>query len=161
MAIFEKFENMDTTRHKMAQAFGFTEKTGIDVLRREDYVTDDDYIEAVAKYDLERMSPEFREARKRAQAQYKAKQEAEAREHEKKILEDSYASVSLSDYDNRQADQIARQRARADLAANKIAGADLGNTISKYYDEERKRIKQEKAGNAAMNAMLREQLRHG
>ena len=86
------------------------------------------YLDADAKAELERSSPEYRAARSRLKNEYRARQEEKQR--------------------------TAQSLARRDLAANRIAASELGKTIERYAAELGEKRKSEKAANTMFNAIL-------
>ena len=146
-------ETADSVKEKVKAAFGFDLRSALDLVKRSDYDTDEQYLDACARAELERSSPEYRAARSRLKAEYHARQEEQS-ENYKAIR----SSVSLDSVDKHNIDEEAAALARRDLSANRIAASDLGATIEKYAAELTEKAKDSKASSALFNAMLRGQL---
>ena len=56
-------ETADSVKEKVKAAFGFDLRSALDLVKRSDYDTDEQYLDACARAELERSSPEYRAAR--------------------------------------------------------------------------------------------------
>ena len=152
------FESNDTLREKVADKLGLNLSSGLDLVARGDFDSDEAYLDACTRVELERSSPEYRTARSRLKAEYRARQEAEQRKAQNENFKTIRASVSLDSVDQHNIDEEAASLARRDLAANRIAASELGATIERYAQELSEKKKDSKASNALFNAMLRGEL---
>ena len=149
-------ETIETLKAKFDAKLGFTPgRSGLDALRREDYVTEDDFLNAVAKYDLENNNPEFAEAKRRAKIEYDRRMSEREQEEINKAMQEAAKGVKLAEIDEKNAEARARERAKQDLAQGRITAREMGNAISEYYDDERDRIQLDAQSNASMNAAIR------
>ena len=112
------------------------------------------YLDADAKAELERSSPEYRAARSRLKNEYRARQEEKQRTAQSEAYKTIRENTSLDELDRRSIDEQAVSLARRDLAANRIAASELGKTIERYAAELGEKRKNEKAANTMFNAIL-------
>lgn len=143
---------------KMAAMMGTDQPSVFEIVDRSKYATDDAYLDALVKAEMERSSPEYQEARRRLKRQYMEMQEEKqttARAAKQKELR---AAVELSGYDQREIDQKAGEKARMDLAAGRIGASDLGTVIEQYAKTLSDKKKDELAMNQLMNMIFRGQI---
>ena len=148
-------ETRESVEAKAKAAFGFDLSSALDLCNRSDYATDEQYLDACTRAELERSSPEYRAAQSRLKTEYRARQEAEQRKAQAENYKAIRSSVSLDSVDQHNIDEEAAELARRDLAANRIAASALGATIERYAQELSEKKKDSKASNALFNAMLR------
>lgn len=158
MNINANIETAESVKEKAKAAFGLDMPSALDVVARGDFATDEQYLDACTRAELERGSAEFRSVRSRLKAEYRARQEEEQRQAQAENYKAIRANIGLDGVDKRSIDMEAANLARRDLAANRIAASDLGKAIEKYAEELTEKAKDSKASNALFNAMLRGQL---
>lgn len=158
MNLNANIETAESVKEKAKAAFGFDMSSALDLVKRSDYDSDEAYLDAAAKAELERSSPEYRAARSRLKAEYRARQEKEQRAAQNEAYKSIRAEVSLDALDRRTIDEQAADLARRDLAANRIAASELGRTVERYAQKLGEKRKDEKASGALFNAMLRGQM---
>ena len=158
MNLNANIETAENVREKAKAAFGFDMSSALDLVKRSDYDSDEAYLDAAAKAELERSSPEYRAARSRLKAEYRARQEKEQRTAQNEAYKSIRAEVLLDALDRRKIDEQAADLARRDLAANRIAASALGRTVERYAQKLGEKRKDEKASGALFNAMLRGQM---
>ena len=158
MNLNANIETAENVREKAKAAFGFDMSSALDLVKRSDYDSDEAYLDAAAKAELERSSPEYRAARSRLKAEYHARQEKEQRTAQNEAYKSIRAEVLLDALDRRKIDEQAADLARRDLAANRIAASELGRTVERYAQKLGEKRKDEKASGALFNAMLRGQM---
>lgn len=158
MNINANIETAESVREKAKAAFGLDMPSALDVVARGDFATDEQYLDACTRAELERGSAEFRSVRSRLKAEYRARQEEEQRQAQAENYKAIRANIGLDSVDKHNIDEEAADLARRDLAANRIAASDLGKAIEKYAEELTEKAKDSKASNALFNAMLRGQL---
>ena len=158
MNLNANIETAENVREKAKAAFGFDMSSALDLVKRSDYDSDEAYLDAAAKAELERSSPEYRAARSRLKAEYRARQEKEQRTAQNEAYKIIRAEVLLDALDRRKIDEQAADLARRDLAANRIAASELGRTVERYAQKLGEKRKDEKASGALFNAMLRGQM---
>lgn len=158
MNLNANIETAENVREKAKAAFGFDMSSALDLVKRSDYDSDEAYLDAAAKAELERSSPEYRAARSCLKAEYRARQEKEQRTAQNEAYKSIRAEVSLDALDRRKIDEQAADLARRDLAANRIAASELGRTVERYAQKLGEKRKDEKASGALFNAMLRGQM---
>lgn len=158
MELKANIETRESVEAKAKAAFGVDLSSALDLVKRSDYDTDEQYLDACTRAELERSSPEYRAARSRLKAEYHARQEEQERKAQAENYKAIRSSVSLDSVDKHNIDEKAVTLARRDLSANRIAASDLGATIEKYAAELTEKAKDSKASNALFNAMLRGEL---
>lgn len=151
-------ETAESVKEKAKAALGLDLSSALDLVKRGDYDSDEAYLDACTRAEMERSSPEYRAARSRLKAEYRARQEAEQRKAQAENYKAIRSSVSLDSVDQHSIDEEAADLARRDLAANRIAASELGKTIERYAQELSEKKKDSKASNALFNAMLRGQM---
>lgn len=158
MELNARIETAESVEEKAKALFGLDLPSALDLVKRGDYDSDEAYLDACARAEMERSSPEYRAARSRLKAEYRARQEAEQRKAQSENYKAIRSRVSLDSVDQHNIDEEAAELARRDLSANRIAASDLGATIEKYAAELAEKAKDSKASNALFNAMLRGEL---
>lgn len=155
MNINANIETAESVKEKAKAALGFDLSSALDLVKRSDYDSDEQYLDACTRAELERSSPEYRSTRNRLKAEYRARQEAEQRQAQGEAYKAIRAGITLDDLDRRNIDEEAADLARRDLAANRIPASELGATIERYAQELSEKKKDSKASNALFNAVLR------
>ena len=144
MNINANIETAESIKERAKAAFGFDLPSALDLVKRSDYDSDEAYLDACTRAEIERSSPEYRAARNRLKAD----------EAYKTIR----AAVTLDSIDQRNIDEKAADLARQDLAAGRIAASGLGDAIAKYAEKLGEERKTEKASAQMFNALMRGQL---
>ncbi len=158
MELNARIETAESVKEKAKAALGLDLSSALDLVKRSDYDSDEAYLDACARAEMERSSPEYRAARSRLKAEYRARQEIEQRKAQDGAYKTIRANVSLDNLDRRNIDEQAADLARRDLAANRIPASELGATIERYAQELSEKKKDSKASNALFNAMIRGEL---
>lgn len=158
MEMNANIETAKSVKEKAKAAFGLDLSSALDLVKRSDYDSDEAYLDACARAEMERDSPEYRAVRKRLKAEYRQRTEKQERKAQEEAHRSIRAGVSLDSLDQRNIDQEAADFARRDLAANRIAASELGATIERYAKELSEKKKDSKASNVLFNAMLRGQM---
>lgn len=158
MNINANIETAESVKEKAKAALGFDLSSALDLCSRSDFATDEQYLDACTRAELERSSPEYRSVRCRLKSELRARQEAKERKAQAENYKAIRANIGLDSVDKHNIDEEAADIARRDLAANRIPASELGATIERYAQELSEKKKDSKAGNALFNAMLRGQL---
>ena len=158
MEMNANIETAKSVKEKAKAALGLDLSSALDLVQRSDYDSDEAYLDACARAEMERNSPEYRAVRKRLKAEYRQRTEEQERKAQGEAYRSIRAGVSLDSLDQRNIDQEAADLARRDLAANRIAASELGATIERYAKELSEKKKDSKASNVLFNAMLRGQM---
>ena len=158
MEMNANIETAKSVKEKAKVALGLDLSSALDLVKRSDYDSDEAYLDACARAEMERNSPEYRAVRKRLKAEYRQRTEEQERKAQGEAYRSIRAGVSLDSLDQRNIDQEAADLARRDLAANRIAASELGATIERYAKELSEKKKDSKASNVLFNAMLRGQM---
>ena len=158
MELNARIETAESVKEKAKTALGFDLSSVFDIVKRGDYDSDEAYLDACTRAELERSSPEYRAARKRLEAEYNERLATRQREIEAAAYKTMRQNVILDSVDKSNIAAEAAERANRDLYANRISKADLADTISRYEREASEKVRDSKASNALFNAMLRGQL---
>lgn len=158
MNINANIETAESVREKAKAALGLDMSSALDLVSRSDYDSEEAYLDAATKAELERSNPEYRSIRSRLKAELRQRTEQEERKAQGEAYKAIRASVSLDSVDKHNIDEEAAALARRDLSANRIAASDLGATIEKYAAELTEKAKDSKASSVLFNAMLRGQM---
>lgn len=158
MNLEANIESKDTIREKAKAAFGFDLSSALDLVKRGDYDSDEAYLDACTRAEMERSSPEYRAARSRLKVEYRARQEKEQRAAQGEAYRSIRAAVALDDLDRRNIDEQAASLARRDLAAGRITASGLGDAIANYAEKLVEQRKDEKASGQLFNKLLRGQM---
>ena len=158
MNINANIETAESIKERAKAAFGFDLPSVFDLLERSDYDSDEAYLDACTRAEMERSSPEYRAARSRLKAEYRQRTEEQERKAQDEAYKTIRAAVTLDSIDQRNIDEKAADLARRDLAAGRIAASGLGDAIAKYAEKLGEERKTEKASAQMFNSMIRGQL---
>lgn len=150
-----RIETSDTTRAAVAEKLGFNRPSVLDMVSRSAYASDDAYLDAVVKAEMERSNPEYQAIRRRLEAEYRQRQEEEQREMHAKRYGEIRSGVQLWDHDIRGVEEQATEMAHRDLAAGRISASGLGKKIKEYSDSLAEKCKDTKAQNQLMTEIIR------
>ena len=146
--------NQDS-RMKLSERLGLNQESIFDLLNRADFDSDDAYLDALTKLEMERRSPEYREIRRQLAGAYEAMNEEKVRQQQNEDFQRFRAAVQLDHLDKKNIDTEARRLAEADLAAGKISAGGMGAAIMEHSKALEGQKLDQKAANAQMNAMFR------
>lgn len=152
------FVTKENVREKTAQKLGLRQNSVLDKISRSDFASDDAFLDAAAKMELERSSPEYREVRRRLEREYEARREHDEKEQNSKRYQELRSTAKLSALDTQEVDTEATERARRDLAAGRIRASELAPTIENYAKDLTEKRKDTLASNAMMNELLRQSI---
>lgn len=160
MNINANIETAESVKEKAKAALGLDLSSALDLVSRSDYDSEEAYLDAATKAELERKrsSPEYRSIRSRLKAELRQRTEQEERKAQGEAYKAIRANVSLDSVDQKNIDTEAADLARRDLAAGRISASALGATIEQYARDLSEKKKDSKASNALFNAMLRGQM---
>ena len=151
-----RFDTHDGVKEKIVKALNNGDmRHGLDLVKRSDYATEDEYLDAAARAEMERSDPEYKAIRARLKREHEERAEKEYREQQSEMYRQARASVQLSYFDVKQIDDDASTLARRDLVAGRISASGLAGAIERYAAQLTEKRKNELASNAVMNAMLR------
>ena len=150
-----KIDSKKNKRAFAARALGADQPSAFEMVDRANYASDEEYLDAVTKMELERKSPEYQEVYRRLAREYRAQQEETERKEQEAAYQEIRAQVQLNSMDKKEIDSEATAMARRDLAAGKISASDLGKAIEGHASQLAEKRKNEKAGNQLFNAIIR------
>jgi len=90
------FVTKETVREKTAQKLGLRQNSVLDKISRSDFASDDAFLDAAAKMELERSSPEYREVRRRLAREYEARREHDEKEQNSKRYQELRSTAKLT-----------------------------------------------------------------
>lgn len=150
-----KIDSKKNKRALAARALGADQPSVFEMVDRANYTSDEEYLDAVTKMELERKSPEYQEVYRRLAREYRAQQEETERKEQEAAYQEIRAQVQLNSMDKKEIDREATAMARRDLAAGKISASDLGKAIEGHAKQLSEKRKEEKAGNQLFNSVIR------
>ena len=100
-------ETRESVEAKAKAAFGFDLSSALDLVKRGDYDSDEAYLDACTRAELERSSPEYRAARSRLKVEYQARREEQERKAQSENYKAIRSSVSLDSVDKHNIDEEA------------------------------------------------------
>lgn len=137
MELNASIETRESTREKARAALGLDLSSALDLVSRSDYDSEEAYLDAATKAELERSNPEYRSIRSRLKAELRQRTEQEERKAQGEAYKAIRANVSLDSVDQKNIDTEAADLARRDLAAGRISASALGATIEQYARDPR------------------------
>ena len=129
--------------------------SALDVVNREDFPDDESYLRAATKIQLERSTPEYQRAYASLAAEYQKRQEVKQKEANEARYKELSRTVQLDSVELSNVDKKAREAAQKDLAAGRIAVADVGKAIDEYGKRFEKEARESKIGRVMINEMIR------
>ena len=150
-----RIKTSDATRAAVVEKLGFNQSSALDLVSRSAYASDDAYLDAVVKAEMERSDPKYQELRRKYAAEYRQRQEEAQREMRAKRYAEIRSDVQLWDLDKRNIDEEATEMAHRDLAAGRIRASDLGKKIKEYSDSLTEKCKDDKAQSQLMTEIIR------
>lgn len=155
----ETIVTRDTIKAKAAAKMGFDQPSALDLVSRRDYSSDEAYLDAAVKAEMERSSPEYQAIRRKLAAEYQQRHEEAERKVQAEKFKEIRSNVQLWDSDTRAIDAEAAEMAHRDLAAGRIGASEMGKTIEKYAKELTEKRKDNKAQNQLMSEIIRGAMR--
>lgn len=127
----------------------------LDAVNRDDFPDDESYLRAATKVQLERSTPEYQRAYASLAAEYQKRQEVKQKEANEARYKELSRTVQLDSVELSNVDKKAREAAQKDLAAGRIAVADVGKAIDEYGKRFEKEARESKIGRVMINEMIR------
>ena len=149
---------MDNIKEKLVSQLGFNAPSAAELVSRDDYDSEQEYLSALVSTAAKLDSPEVKRALRQAGRERVEIDEEAERERQRREYKDIRASVRLDSVDEQNIAREATSRARADLAAGKISPFELGERIEAYTESLTKSTKDQKAANQQINSMFRREL---
>ena len=155
MEIVQELQTRESVREKAAAFFGFDQPSAADVIHREDYATDADYVVALAKMEKHMDTPEYQKAIRKAKIEAKQKAEEEEQKARRKEYEEIRKSVHLNDFEQSQVEDEARRRAAADFRDGIISASEISKRALEHLGKLEKEALDKKANNMHFNSLIR------
>ena len=146
---------------KCAAALGLNMPSVDEIIKREDYKTDAEYLSALVDFSYKMDSPEVKRALRRAGRNEVAENEAAIRKEQREEYASIRQSVKLDSTDEEAINKEAERLAQADLAKGKIKYSQLGKAVKEYGDALTAKRKDEIASKHQFNGLLRKTVKKG
>ena len=130
--------------------WGRSQTTALQKLDRKRFSSDEEYLLAAAKLDMEHRSPEFQASYKRVSHEFKRQQEAERRKQEDAEWNRLMKTTKLDEERQKHAMERASEAVARDLAARRIFAKD----VAKKTDEYRKQFEEEELRSKVAGIMM-------
>ena len=153
-----EFVTKEALEEKLSVALGLNQRSVFDIVRREDYRTEAEYIKALSDTSKAMRTPEYQRAARKAAEEQQRRDEAATRAEQRKEFESIRRGVKLTPMEQEQIDRKAANMARADLAAGKIGASELGATIEGYAGQLADKAKDSKACSMQFNNFIRQEM---
>ena len=159
MEIVQELQTREKTAAKAAAAFGFNQPNPEDIVHREDFPDDTQYMLALARTAQLMNSPEYRRAARKAGVVVHQENEEAERKRQREEFKAIRRNVTLEPVDQQNVDAEAQRLAKIDLAQGKIMASEYGDAILRHAEKLTEKAKDRKAENMMFNAMIRKQYR--
>ena len=146
---------MSEIREAITQRLTGGNFNALDAVSREDFPDDESYLRAATKIQLERSTPEYQRAYASLAAEYSKRQEEKQRAANEARYKELSRTVQLDSVELSNVDKKAREAAQKDLAAGRIAVADVGKAIDEYGKRFEKEARESKIGRVMLNELIR------
>lgn len=153
------YSQKEQTADRMRAAMGANRKTALEAIRREDYATDDQYVDALAAYDYQRenVDPRLAELRRKysrlVYEQNEAKRKAEQEAEYERVRE----STRLDYTEQKTVEKAAADEATRLLKAGRIEAKDLAKTAADLQKQMEDKAIRTKAGSTFFNQLMRQE----
>lgn len=133
--------------------WGRSQTTALQKLDRKRFSSDEEYLLAAAKLDMEHRSPEFQASYKRVSHEFKRQQEEERRKQEDAEWDRLMKTTKLDEERQKHAMERASEAVARDLAARRIFAKDVAKKTDEYRAQfEEEELKSKVAGIVMNNA---------
>ena len=147
------------TKEKAKQRFetvlGFNQPRAEDVVKRENFNSDAEYIVALTQMKMVMATPEYQKAARQSAREAQQQKEAELKKKQDKLYQKLRKEAVLNSFEEGQVEREARRLADNDIAEKKISVSEYGETVRVYTEKLTGKAKDEKAQNGVMNAIFR------
>ena len=153
---------MDISKNeRLASMFGLNMPTVDDIVKREDYKSEAEYLTALADFSSKMEKPEVQRALRRAGRDRIAENDEAIRKEQREEYTKIRQSVKLDSTDEDAINKEAERLAQADLASGRIKYSQLGKAVKEYGDTLTAKRKDEIASMQQFNGLLRKTVRKG
>lgn len=129
--------------------------TGLDGLRREDYATDDAFLEAATRRQMELDDPAYRKAKTKVVRAYQEQLQQEAKTRRETEFAEAVKVCKLSQSRQQEIEAKAAKLAVADFEGGRISATEVDNQKRKYTEELTMWAKRDAVMGERINAALR------
>lgn len=153
---------MENNEHeRLASMFGLNMPTVDDIVKREDYKSEAEYLAALVDFSAKLDKPEVQRALRRAGRERIAENDEAIRKEQREEYASIRQSVKLDSVDEESINKEAERLAQADLAEGKIKYSQLGKAMKEYGDALTAKRKDEIASKQQFNGLLRKTVKKG
>ena len=152
------FSTKDQVKAKAINRLGFdlpAQKDALEIVQRSDFRTDDEFLDACAKYAMQFDDARFREVRNDLARKYYDQRQAELDAENVRIEQEIRANTRLSVDERQEIETRAAANAAADMRNGKIQPNEYRRTVAKYTDDMCKAQLNHKVECAFMSDMIR------
>lgn len=153
------------TRAKAVRALGFGRYDPSNLIKRENYKTEAEYLIAKSDFEARMSDPNFRASVlgvvQREVDEREEAAAAKALEEQATRYQEIRKGVSLQEYEREEIDRRARDAARADFAAGRISSGMIARKAADYCKEFEEQALDQKASNIQINEMFRADAKSG
>ena len=146
---------------RLEAALGVNMPTAAELVRREDYKTELEYLSALADMAVKLENPDVKRALRQSGRASVDEQEADVRAKQREEYARIRAEVQLDQLDEAEINHEATRRAREDMASGKIQFSGMGEAIERYGKELTEQRKDAKASQQQFNEYLRSTVKKG
>ncbi len=151
----------NSKNERLASMFGLNMPTVDDIVKREDYKSEAEYLTALVDFSSKMDNPEVQRALRRAGREKVAESDEAIRKEQREEYASIRQSVKLDSTDEEAINKEAERLAQADLAKGKIKYSQLGRAVKEYGDALTAKRKDEIASKHQFNGLLRKTVRKG
>ena len=123
----------------------------LDLLKREDYSSEEAYMHAAAILEMQRNSPEYKAAMLHVQQEMEERQAKAVSAENERMIQEELARTTLSSFEEENIKKSVTQRLEPLVKAGKLSLEDYEKEADQEQLEERKRAIERKARNSVVN----------
>ncbi len=146
---------MNNSKEKLRAALGMNTPEATDIIKRNDYKTQAEYLSALVEFSSKLNDPDVKRALRMAEREQVEEDEQEVRKAQRKEYGELLKAVELGELDQKAVEREATRLAHDDLAAGRIGVSEHGERIIKYAKELTEKRRQEIATAKQFNDSIR------
>lgn len=150
-----EFETKNQTKQRVSASIGFDQPKAEDVIKRESFNSDAEYIVALTQMKMVMATPEYQSAARKTAIEAQQRREAEIKAKQEKLYQKLRKEAVLNSFEEGQVEREARRLADDDVTERKIRVSEYGETVRRYTEELTGKAKDQKAQNGVVNAIFR------
>lgn len=159
--MYSRIENESGSRARMTQRLSFSQPSVFDVIRREDYASDEAYIDALVAEKGRRSGREYQTQRRMIERELAAEAERKELNEQNKRFEKFKNGTTLSAIEAEKVAQRAQAAALNDVQHGRTSADNLSSSIKAHESRLTDEAVEHKAAGLFFNQMLRDAYRRG